>query len=258
MNYPQRNRGRHSFTKPALLLGLVFFVGFAVFSFFGDIVSKIVTPLWQGENTATAKLGFVGDFFKFKSSLIEENNTLKERVRSLELEAVSRASIPEVEGDLSTLLGRRPETERVVATALVVPPQTPYDTIVIDAGASDGVVIGSTASMAEGPILGVVSEVYSSSAKVNLYTSPGEKTAAVLERHRVPVTVEGVGGGNFRLMVSRETEVEIGDRILSADISSQLIAVVGEVHMETTDSFKDVFAKSPVNIFSLHYILINP
>lgn len=258
MNYPQRNKGRHSFLKPALFLVAIFLVGFIVFTFAGGVISTVVSPLWRGENAVAGKLGFVGNFFKFKSSLIDENESLKERVRILELEIASRPSDIESGGDLGALLGRRLETGSIVSTALVVPPQTLYDIVIIDAGSNDGVEIGSIARMTEGPILGTVFEVHHNSAKVKLYTTPGEKTAAVLERHGVPVTIEGVGGGNFRVMVSRETEVEVGDRILSADVSSQLLAVVGRVHMETTDAFKDVYARSPINVFSLHYILIQP
>ena len=72
------------------------------------------------------------------------------------------------------------------------------------------------------------------------------------------MTLEGAGGGNFKLVLPRETEVEAGDRILSADISSRLLAVVGDVVMKPTDSFKEVLAISPVNIFGIHFVLIKP
>ncbi len=258
MNYPQRNRNRSSLMKPALFLGAIFLFGFIIFSLLDGVIISAVSPLWRSEGAASTKLTFFTDFFRFKSSLISENNLLKERVGALELEITSRFSMPEGEETLAELLGRRAEMGGVVATALVVPPQTPYDTIVIDAGSDDGVANGNSVRMPEGPLLGTISETYSGSAKVRLLSTPGEKTAAILERHSVPVTLEGAGGGNFRIIMPRETEVEVGDRILSADITSSLLAVVGEVHMEPTDSFKDVFAKSPVNIFSLHYLLVRP
>ena len=45
---------------------------------------------------------------------------------------------------------------------------------------------------------------------------PGMKTSAVLERHNVPVTLEGTGDGDFKVVIPREIEVEKGDKILNS------------------------------------------
>src|SRR3989339_757666 len=100
-------------------------------------------------------------------------------------------------------------------------------------------------SLPEGPILGVVSEVFSKSAKVKLFSASGEETNAVLERNSVPVTLVGGGGGNFKLTLPRDIAIEKGDRILSPDITSRPLATVGEISVRPTDSFKEVLAKSP-------------
>jgi len=141
---------------------------------------------------------------------------------------------------------------------LTYPPQTPYDIIIIDAGSNDSLVLGSEVSMPEGPLLGVVSEVFPRRAKVKLFSTNGEETGAVLERNNMPVTLEGTGGGNFRISLPRDIAIERGDRILSRSMSSSLLAVVEEVSVEPTDSFKEILAKSPTNIFSLRFVFITP
>lgn len=256
MKYLPKNRSRSTFVKPALFLVGLFVAGGAIFTFMDGLIISAISPLWRTENAATAKLSGVGDFFRFRSSLVRENEALKERVTKLELEVVSRFSSTEGGDSPLSILGRKPESEGITTTVLVSPPQSPYDTLVIDAGESDGVTPGSSVFMPEGPILGVVTEVFSGSAKAKLFSAPGEKTRALLERHNIPVTIEGAGGGNFRIIVPREVEVMIGDRILSADIFSHLIGIVGDIKMEPTDSFKEVLAKSPVNIFGVHFLLI--
>jgi len=145
-----------------------------------------------------------------------------------------------------------------VASVLTRPPQTPYDVIVIDAGLNESITIGSEVSLPEGPILGVVSEVFSKSAKVKLFSASGEETNAVLERNNVPVILIGIGGGNFRLALPRDIAIEKGDRILSSDIASRPLATVADVSVRPTDSFKEVLAKSPTNIFALRFVFVAP
>lgn len=160
--------------------------------------------------------------------------------------------------NVTPIIDRQTESGLVVATVLTYPPQTPYDVIIIDAGSNESITIGSQVLLPEGPILGIVSEVFPKSAKVKLFSANGEETNAVLERNNVPVTLVGVGGGNFRLAVPRDIAIEKGDRILSPDITARLLATVGEVSVRPTDSFKEVLAKSPTNIFTLRFVFVTP
>lgn len=233
-------------------------MGAVVFSLFDGLIIAAVSPLWRGENFAANAVSGFRDFFRSRNSLMEENAALRQRLEALEVERAARFSAPSDAEALSALLGRRTESGGVIASVLVGPPQTPYDTAIIDAGENDGVAAGMRVFMPEGPLVGVVAEVYGSSAKVRLFTSSGEKTHAVLERHGLPITLEGAGGGNFKIVLPREAQVEVGDRLLSADVFSHLLGVVGSVKMEPTDSFKEVLAASPANIFNIHLVLVRP
>ena len=146
----------------------------------------------------------------------------------------------------------------MLAAVLTRPPQTPYDVILIDVGSNASITSGSEVSLPEGPILGTVSEVFSKKAKVKLFSTSGEETNAILERGSVPVILVGRGGGNFKITLSRDITVEKGDRILSADVFSRLLAVVEDVSVNSTDSFKEILAKSPANLFSLRFVFVTP
>ena len=146
----------------------------------------------------------------------------------------------------------------VVAAVLTHPPQTPYDVIIIDAGSDESIILGSQVHLPEGPVLGVVSEVFPRRARVRLFSAAGEETNAVLERNNIPVVLVGTGGGNFKMILPRDIAVEKGDRILTANITSRLLAVVEEVSIQSTDSFKEVLAKSPTNIFTLRFVFVTP
>lgn len=218
----------------------------------------MVSPIWRTENAATRSLKNLATFFNYQKSLAEENVMLKEKLSSLELEIMALSRERAEENYLLTLVGRRQETNIIAAAVLTHPPQTPYDTIIIDAGSNESISLDSRVFLPEGPGLGQVSEVWPNRARVKLFTAPGEKINAVLERHGVPVTLEGSGGGNFKMFLPRDVAVEEGDRILSADIVPNLLAIVEEVNIGPTDSFKEVLAYSPANIFAIRFVFVMP
>lgn len=187
-----------------------------------------------------------------------ENVALKERLSALEFEILSLSGVRAQEQTLMALFGRRRVANTIIATVLTYPPQTPYDIIIIDAGAQDSLTLGAEVSLPEGPILGKISEVFAKQSRVMLFSTASEETNAVLERNNVPVTLVGAGAGNFRIMIPRAVAVEKGDRILSADITARLLAVVGEVSMGSTDSFKEVLANSPINILAIRFVFVTP
>lgn len=240
MSYLLRNKNKPYYRRPAALLVGIFFLGLVISRFFDGLLISLVSPLWRAENSFSRKLNEFSRFFKTKQSLSVENVRLKERVSSLELE-VSNLSINRT-GDIGGIL----------ANVLTQPPQTPYDVLIIDRT----VPVGSKIYLPEGALVGEVVESFSKSARVKLFTGSGDKTNAILERNNLPVVLEGVGAGSFRIEVPRETPVEAGDRIVSPDRGSQFMGVVESVKVTPTDSFKEILARSPINIFNLRSVII--
>lgn len=258
MKYLPRSRVRSGHSKRVFLLVTIFIIGAGAFALFGNLIIATVSPLWRAENSFSRSLSTLGTFFKTRGTLIHENTTLKERLASLELE-LSAFSLSQSENErLLALLGRQSEAGGIVVAVLTHPPQSPYDLLVVDAGEKEAVLVGARAFLPEGPEVGVVTQVSPSFSRVKLLSTSGEKTQAVLERHQVAVTLEGLGGGNFKIVLPREAQVEVGDRILSASLQSSLLAVVEEVSLEATDSFKEVLARSPANIFAIRFLTIRP
>ncbi len=154
--------------------------------------------------------------------------------------------------ELENQIGR----ETRMAMVLSRPPQTPYDVVIVDIGNDSSVAVGHQVLLPEGLPVGKVSEILGSQAKVKLFSAVGEETQATLERHNVPVSLRGAGGGNFTINLPRDVAVEKEDRIISSE--SSLLAVVEDITIRPTDSFKEVLAKSPTNIFSLRFVIIKP
>ena len=207
------------------------------FSIFDATVISLVAPVWKMENAVIRT-------FNPQDTLIAENAMLRERIFSLEAELVS----------LQT--GRRPESNMVTAAVLTHPPQTPYDSIIIDAGSNESIGLDSEVLLPDGSAFGVVSQVFAKQSRVKLYSTAGEETNAVLERGNVPVVLVGSGGGNFKIILPRDVVVMVGDRVLTPYTSARLLAVVEEIVIGSTDSFQEVLARSPANIFTLRFVFV--
>lgn len=244
--------------RKAFFLALIFIGGVLVFALLDDFLTRAVAPLWRSQTKVSRSLSDVGSFFRTQTSLRAENAALKEKLSSLELE-LSALSLSQAETErLLGLLNRRSEPQGIAVAVLTRPPQSPYDLVVVDAGAREGVTVGARVYLPEGPEVGTVAEVFESFSRVKLLSTAGQRSPAVLERFEVPVELEGRGGGNFKIVLPRETQVEVGDRILSGSLNAHLVAVVESVHMEPTDSFKEVLARSPANIFSVRFLTVRP
>ena len=258
VNYLPRNNSKGPYLKRILVLVSVFVFGAVFFSIFDQAIIALAVPVWRADNILARSLRSGVDLFQTKRTLVAENATLRERLSSLEMEllAISQESVSE--STLLALAGRGEKQDNLVVAVLAHPPQTPYDVIIVDAGSNHSVALDWKAYLPEGPALGVVSEVFSNKARVKLFSAVGEETNAVLERSSLPVTLVGRGGGDFKLIIPRDVNVEKGDKIFSPEIDSHLLAIVEEVSLEPTDSFKEVLAKSPTNVFTLRLVLLRP
>lgn len=257
MNYLPRNRNRR-LSRAALVACAVFAAGALFFGLLGGPLLSLVSPVWRGENALSRFFGRIGEYVSTRHALMEENLSLRDEVASLRLQVASLNLNLSREEAFASLLGREEKAGGIAAAVLTRPPQSPYDLFVIDAGSAEGVRLGALVRLPEGPVLGEVADVFSHAAKVRLFSTAGEKREAVLERGNIPVTLEGRGGGGFRIVVPRETWVEVGDRIVSADVSYSLLGVVEAVEVAATDAFKNVLVRGPANIFSVRFVSVVP
>lgn len=254
-NYHQRNKSTK--WRTVIVVLFVFVIVFYLLSFVRLPLVSFATPLWNAENKTTDALANSFSFLSSKSALIQENRELNFKLQSYEAERIAYVGWREREIELMNLLGRKGDREGIAASVIVHPPQSPYDVLVVDAGSSSGVLEGERVRMPEGPFLGTIVEVSANNAKVKLFSSSGTETNAVLERHNISIVLIGAGGGMFKFSLPRDAEVLPGDRILLADMEASLLAVVGDVSLKPTDSFKEVSAKGPTNIFNTRFVLIS-
>jgi rod shape-determining protein MreC len=235
----------------------IFVIIFLLFTFTGlrGMFLWIAKPVWQAENNL---IMFWKDSFELlssKKSLVEENRQLKETLLKTDYYILARDFLHSENDDLKEALGRKNGSRQsVLAYVLVKPGKTPYDQIIIDAGSNFGVSVGDLI-LAEGSVaVGEVIEVFDGTAKVGLYSSPNKTMTVLIGPNAVQADAEGLGGGNFRVRLPKETGVKEGENIIIPSISNNVFGVIEKIESSSTDTFQDIYFKSPVNISELRLV----
>jgi cell shape-determining protein MreC len=239
--------GRRSFllTLPGLLLlGAVLAVGAAL--------------LWWREPLA-------GAFWRVAAPLMSLRNNLgatvqadlRAQVEALAARAADRDALYEENLYLKRLLGRAPAEETVLAAVVLRPPGSPYDTLLIDAGHDAGLLPGNLVSAGGGALIGTVTAVYGRSARVTLFSSPGEQYEGLLLRggeQVAPLTVVGQGSGALYADVPAGTGARVGDSVGVPGLRTGVFAAVSAVETEDSRSFERVHLRLPANPQHLRFV----
>lgn len=236
---------------------------FVVVSIFFLLYSPIRKSLTQGVHNVATVMGGIGSSvsdtlnsivtnFKTKDSLVAENDVLNEALSIMSAQILDRNLLVERVARLEEALGRSSGDNRVVARVLVGPGRSPYDTLVIDAGNENGVNVGDLVVYAGSGIIGEIIEATSSSAKIKIYSSPGEEKLATVGTQHLPVTAYGRGMGNFEATVPQDSTVAIGDTVVTKE--NLILGTVTIIEEEPANPFKRIFFRVPFNITEINIV----
>ena len=261
---PKRRRG--PLQLRTLAYGFFFIVLFGFVFIFrtaaGSIFWRISEPMVKTRDNMTAAAGIFFGQFSSNQVLELENERLRMALASTSVHAFDRDLLYSENLDLRARMGRTGSSHGTLASVLERPPETPYDTLIIDAGKVNGVSVGDSVSAGGVVFIGSVEEVYAKSARVVLYSAGGESHDALLLSKKssgeaVPVALSGQGAGSFVGEVPAGTVVSIDDMAIFPGLGERLVARVSAIDPPEGASFKKVYLQFPVNIFTLRFVEVH-
>ncbi len=204
-------------------------------TFLPGVFHRIFTPLWS------AKLDD-------QSQLIDE---LRAQIDSFKL-------IEQEHKTILAELGQKKPNEVLLGHVLVLPPKSVYDTLIIDIGAAQGVVVGKRIYAGNQILLGEIEEVQKNTAKAKLYSSPDQKYDVIIgvASPSVRATAVGRGGGMFEALVPREAKVEVGDLVTIPDITNSVYGKVEHIVTDPARAFDSVLFTGPIQLQSLRRVYV--
>lgn len=205
----------------------------------GSLVWQAASPLFALRNAAGAS----------------EANKLRAELASTTAALADRDFLYRENLDLKARLGRNAARQVILAGVLERPAGVPYDTLVLDAGSAEGVAVGQLVAAAGSALIGRVDEVHTTTARVVLFSSPGQEYTALINS-LTPVSLAGQGGGSLRGEVPAGTEVSVGDPLVIMGIGGGLMAEVSAVEQKEGQSFVAVYAHLLANPQELRFVEI--
>ena len=187
-----------------------------------------------------------------------EADVLRQELAAVRAHVADRDVLYAENLDLKNRLRRDAAVHSTLAGVLLRPPAVPYDTLVVDAGADQGVQVGSKVAAGGTVLVGTVTEVYATTARVRLLSAPGTTYEGLLsiKDKTIPVSVEGQGGGSMRAQVPAGTGVVAGSSVLLPGIFGGYTGSVSYVEVKNGESFETVYMHLPVNPLELRYVEI--
>lgn len=222
-----------------------------------DVAHQAATPLWQTRDSMLSAVYGAVAILETKGDLIRANEELHDEISTLRREAFATEVLRDENARLRELLNRPDADESVAAAVLSRPSSSPYDTLIIDAGLSEGLRKGNIVSVSGGVAIGTVEAVFSDTATVMLFSAPGKETPVVVGTATpTPSVALGWGGGNFAVELPRDAEVAVDDPVILPTLSPHVFAKVASVEHDPTDPLITVRFQVPVNVATLRHVLV--
>lgn len=244
---------------------ILFYFRLNIFNGLSYVSQGFFRPVLVVGNNVGEKFKSVGSYFVSKNSLFLENKNLKSQILESDADRANYFSVVDENNKLKETLGRKDlKANMILASILVKPNQSLYDTLVIDIGTEQGVKTGNIVFAFGNIPIGRVDSVYKNFSKVILFSNTGEKTQAIISGKpastsaslggNIFIELIGRGGGNFEMILPRELTLVKGDQVVLPGINPYVLAVVQTTISDPRDPFAKALLTSPVNIQELKFV----
>ncbi len=242
------------------ILGIFLVVLFFVvirFTGIGGSINSLLSPLFSLGDNMYQNINDLPEKFWSKDQLLQEIESLREKEKELDLKLTDISALQFENGELRKSLAIKPEQNFISAFVVARPPQTSFDTLLIDKGIESGVKIGDLILASNSVMIGKIVEVKKDSSIVLLNSSPSAYFAANISRNNEPIEIFGHGSANLYSKLPINVDIEVGDTIILNYGKVFSIGVVEKIENEETSGFKHVFLSLPVNISSLGLVFVS-
>ena len=236
---------------------ILFYFRTGVFNGFSYLSHTIFRPVLVAGGNIGDKFRSINSFFASKNSLYLENQNLKSKLDENQALLANYDSVAAENSSLKEILGRKNnEASFVLSAILSKPNQSPYDTLIVDAGINENLEKGDTVFALGNIPIGRISEIYPDSSKVILFSNSGEKTQAVVSGRNIFTEAVGRGGGNFEMIVPRDLILSKGDQVILPGIFPYVLGEVVTIVSDPRDPFIKALLVSPVNVQELNFVQV--
>ncbi len=249
---------RKKFIRIIIILGLLLLISFSgVLPFIVSFFNYVGQPIWEAKKVIVDKSNNLSYLTRTRSSLLEENKKLLVENSNLEISMINYQILEKENKDLKELFNRVPNPSNLIlASILVKPSNSPYDTMIIDVGLDNGIKKDSKVYVNGNIPVGIISKVYSRTSLVELYSNPGKITAGIINNLNINVDLIGRGGSNFEMSVPFGLAIPNGTMVNLPGIKSEVVAIVDKEIIDEANPNRKIILRAPVNIQNQEWVQV--
>jgi len=219
------------------------------------IAGFILMPIHGLQSYLAHSTNSLPHFFRDRDALVRELQDLRSQIPTTGNHTVTITQLQAENNELRALLGAE-QHERIAAGVLARPGDLPYDTMVLDQGSDDGVVVGAPVYAARDRIIGVVSAVRAHNATVTLVTSPGYRSTVYIYGPDIYTTAVGQGGGVLEVGVPQGVQLEIGDPVVLPALASGIYGEIVSIDSVPTQPEQYAYVTAEVPTSALRVVTV--
>ena len=251
-NFDGSNSGGRIVSYAIVFVVVLFILLFRIFlpsTFF-----SVSAPLWSLGSRMEMSIGNLFSGFSGAQNVAAQNVVLSAQIQTLQNQ---NAVLTARAQDLTKLLGGQADAEsNILAGVLARPPESPYDTLVVDQGSQDGVVVTAPVFATGGIPVGTIESVTGDTSIVQLLSTPNVTTSGWVGDNRIPVTLIGKGAGAFTATLPKTSPVSVGDSAYVPGPGAVPLGTIVRIDTDPSSPTVVIHIQPLVNIFSLTWVEI--
>lgn len=241
--------------KHVLWVVVAFLVLFLVKDLFGSITAPLTMPFYAVRHYLETSSEAVPVFLRDRLTLLTHIRELEERLSTQHDTEASLAFLTIENKELRGLL-EATTTPRILAGVIARPPHTPYDSIIIDRGSEDGILENAPVYLGGESAIGYVRTVFSTTALVVLFSSPGVESTVFVFGPNLFTTAYGEGGGIIRLSIPQGIEAREGDVVILPSLDTGVVGTIHDLVSNPTEPEQKAYVSPDVSLQSLRLVSV--
>lgn len=210
----------------------------------------IFTPIFSAANTTTEASHSFFNGFRNTAKLALQNEMLIRE--NFALKNHNQAMLEKVRSVSGLVSG----VDEIIAGVIVRPPESPYDTLVISAGAEDGVAEGMKAFGYGGVPIGAVSSVLNNFSRITLFSAPGMSTNGWVGNESIPIIIKGAGAGAMNVSIPRSADIRVGDIVFVSGPGKLPIGSIVRIDSDMSSPSIILRIMPSLNLFSISWVVV--
>lgn len=201
--------------------------------------AMVVAPINGVKTWFYESSGSLPQYLRNRTDLVAQINDLNQKLAEGSGDRFTVDMLAKENAELRSLLGDTGE-ERILAGVIGRPNALPYDMLMIDQGAADGIMAGAPVYIGERTVIGFVQSVTDHTSLVTLITTAGFTSTVYVLGPDIYTNAVGLGGGQLRVGIPQGVIVKEGDLVILPSVTS---GVYGSItHIETEASEPEQYA----------------